>query len=147
LHALKYKNRPEVGVMLGKVLGQKIADARIMKPDIIIPVPLHPSRKRKRGYNQSAKFAEGLSVKLNIPFSDTIVARLVKTDTQTKKNKLNRWQNVSEVFHVKDPLTVKGKRILLVDDVVTTGATIEACAHILKQNGCAEINIACIAEA
>jgi ComF family protein len=147
LHALKYKNRPEVGVMLGKVLGQKIVDACIMKPDIIIPIPLHPSRKRKRGYNQSAKFAEGLSVKLNIPFSDTIIARLVKTETQTKKNKLNRWQNVSEVFHVKDPLTVKGKRILLVDDVVTTGATIEACAHILKQNGCAEINIACIAEA
>lgn len=147
LHALKYKNRPEVGIMLGKVLGQKIADARIMKPDIIIPVPLHPSRKRKRGYNQSAKFAEGLSVKLDIPFSDTIIARLVKTDTQTKKNKLNRWQNVSEVFHVKDPLTVKGKRILLVDDVITTGATIEACAYILKQNGCTEINIACIAEA
>ena len=147
LHALKYKNRPEVGVMLGKVLGQKLADARIVKPEIIIPVPLHPSRKRKRGYNQSAKFAEGLAVKLNIPFSDTIITRLVKTDTQTKKNKLNRWQNVSEVFHVKDPATVKGKRILLVDDVVTTGATIEACAHILKQNGCAEINIACIAEA
>jgi ComF family protein len=147
LHALKYKNRPEVGVMLGKVLGQKLADASIVKPDIIIPVPLHPSRKRKRGYNQSAKFAEGLAVKLNIPFSDTIITRLVKTDTQTKKNKLNRWQNVSEVFYVKDPFTVKGKRILLVDDVVTTGATIEACAHILKQNGCAEINIACIAEA
>lgn len=147
LHALKYKNRPEVGVMLGKVLGQKIADAQIMKPDIIIPVPLHSSRKRKRGYNQSAKFAEGLSVKLNIPFSDTIITRIVKTDTQTKKTKLNRWQNVSEVFHVKDPLAVKGKRILLVDDVVTTGATIEACAHILKQNGCVEINIACIAEA
>jgi ComF family protein len=147
LHALKYKNRPEVGIMLGKVLGQKLADAGIVKPDVIIPVPLHSSRKRKRGYNQSAKFAEGLSLKLEIPFSDTIITRLVKTDTQTKKNKLNRWQNVSEVFHVKDPFAVNGKRILLVDDVVTTGATIEACAHILKQNGCTEINIACIAEA
>lgn len=147
LHALKYKNRPEVGIMLGKVLGQRIQDSEIEKSDLIIPVPLHPSRKRKRGYNQSAKFAEGLSQKLSVPFSDGILSRKIKTETQTKKSKLNRWQNVSEVFQVKDPHTVKGKRILLVDDVITTGATIEACAHVLKQNGCAEISIVCIAEA
>ncbi|HEY9047334.1 MAG TPA: phosphoribosyltransferase family protein [Ohtaekwangia sp.] len=148
LHALKYKHQPEIGIMLGKVLGQRLAETSGWnQSDLIIPVPLHKSRRRKRGYNQSAKFAEGLSEKLTIPFSDDILEKKVKTDTQTKKNKLNRWQNVDEVFHVKNPLAIKDKRILLVDDVITTGATVEACAQTLIKNGCRAIQVASIAEA
>jgi ComF family protein len=148
LHALKYKNQPELGIMLGYLYGERIVSAKQATAfDLIIPVPLHPTRKRKRGYNQSAKFAEGLSQKLDVPFSDDLVERKIKTQTQTRKTKLNRWQNVSEVFHVKSVDSIRDKSILLVDDVVTTGATLEACGNYLLQAGCASLSIACIAEA
>lgn len=147
LHQLKYKNHPEIGVMLGRVYGEKLVEANLASAfDVILPVPLHPSRKRKRGYNQSAKFAEGLSEKLGIPFSDTLLVRQRKTETQTRKSKLNRWENMAEVFRIVDPQRVEGKRILLVDDVITTGATIETCGHVLLLAGCATVSMACIAE-
>lgn len=134
--------------MLGNVYGDRMIDANLAGAfDLIIPVPLHPSRKRKRGYNQSAKFAEGLGQKLGIPFSDDLVRRKVKTETQTRKTKLNRWQNVTEVFEIKSPDMIQGKKILLVDDVVTTGATLEACGNFLLEAGCASLSIACLAEA
>src|SRR5688572_24590769 len=98
LHALKYKNQPELGVLLGALYGDRLAAHYANAFDLIIPVPLHQSRKRKRGYNQSATFAEGLSQTLKIPFSDALLIRNIKTETQTRKTKLNRWQNVSEVF-------------------------------------------------
>jgi len=148
LHALKYKNHPEIGVMLGKVYGTRLNDAELSSEfDLILPVPLHESRKRKRGYNQSAKFAEGLSEKLNIPFSDSLLTRARNTQTQTKKTRFSRWQNVSDVFLVRNISGIKGKRILLVDDVITTGATIEACGQTLINNGCCSLSIACLAEA
>lgn len=148
LHALKYKNHPELAVMLGNLYGERMIDGNFSGVfDLIIPVPLHPSRKRKRGYNQSAKFAEGLSQKLQIPYSDDIMERTIKTDTQTRKSKLSRWQNINEVFRVKNAEAIKCKKILLVDDVVTTGATLEACGTQLLELGCAALSIACIAEA
>ncbi len=148
LHALKYRNEPTLGVMLGNVYGDRMMSANLANAfDLIIPVPLHVSRKRKRGYNQSAKFAEGLSEKLGIDSSDDLVERKIKTATQTRKTKLNRWQNVMEVFHVKDSAAIESKNILLVDDVVTTGATLEACGNDIIRSGCASLSIACIAEA
>lgn len=148
LHNLKYKNHPEIGVMLGKVYGTKLIDSGLSSEfDLILPVPLHESRKRKRGYNQSAKFADGLSQKLNIPFTDSLLTRAVNTQTQTRKTRLNRWQNVSDVFQIKDNNEIKGKHILLVDDVITTGATIEACGQKLLENGCEKLSIACLADA
>lgn len=148
LHGLKYKNQPELGVMLGNVYGDRLTEVLPEKTfEIIIPVPLHASRQRKRGYNQSAKFAEGLSQALGIPYSDEIMERKIKTETQTRRNKLNRWQNVNEVFQVKQSDLVCQKRILLVDDVITTGATLEAAGNCLLQAGCATLSIACIAEA
>src|SRR5688572_3627551 len=91
LHALKYKDHPEVGLMLGKVYAAKMRESGLSEEfDVVIPVPLHPARKRKRGYNQSAKFAEGLSEKLGIPFSEDAVERVVRTETQTRKTKLSR---------------------------------------------------------
>jgi ComF family protein len=137
LHVLKYKNQPELGIMLGNLYGDRMACGNLGEAfEIIVPVALHSSRKRKRGYNQSAKFAEGLSEVLGIPFSDEIIERKVKTETQTRKTKLNRWQNVTEVFQVKNLDLVQNKNILLVDDVVTTGATLEACGSCLLNAGC-----------
>ncbi len=147
LHALKYNNHPEIGETIGEVYGQELQQAGYdQKFNLIVPVPLHASRKRKRGYNQSEKFAAGLSKNLNIPFSDALL-RATKTETQTRKTKLKRWQNVSEVFRVKDLDQIRNQNILLVDDVITTGATIEACAQVLLTEGCSSISIASIAYA
>lgn len=148
LHALKYKNNPEIGIALGRFYGQKLKDSNKPLPfDLIIPVPLHDARLRKRGYNQSAKFAEGLAEKLNIPLGTDVVSRNVRTSTQTRKTKVERWENVARVFKVVSPPVVTGKHILLVDDVVTTGATIEACGSVLVQSGARLVSIACIAVA
>jgi ComF family protein len=148
LHQLKYHNHPEVGIRLGHAFGFDLVKAGHQNSfDLIIPVPLHPSRKRKRGYNQSAKFAEGLSDILKIPYDDDVSLRTVSTSTQTKKNKLQRWENVESVFSIHHIDQIKEKRILLVDDVITTGATIEACGNHLLKNGCKELSVACIAEA
>lgn len=146
LHAIKYRNLPELGVSLGRMYGHDLLGANYKdRFDIIVPVPLHKAKKRRRGYNQSEEFGKGLAEVLEIPCSDKIMERSVMTDTQTRKSKLNRWENVSEVFLVVNPGAVAGKRILLVDDVVTTGATLEACGVALLEAGCKELSIACIA--
>ena len=149
LHQLKYRNHPEIGVTLGQFYGEKMKNESDVRShvDLIIPIPLHPARKRKRGYNQSAKFAEGLSERLEIPFTDELLERRIKTETQTRKTKLNRWENISGVFGAKIPGPIDGKKILLVDDVITTGSTLEACAQVLIDQGCQQLHIACIAEA
>jgi len=147
LHSLKYSNHPEIGVTLGEVYGHELLQAQYdQKFSVIVPVPLHPSRRRKRGYNQSEEFARGLSQSLNVPFTDAL-ARTAKTETQTRKTKLKRWQNVSEVFRVKEEDQIINRDILLVDDVITTGATIEACAQVLLKEGCSSVSIASIAYA
>ena len=115
--------------------------------DLIVPIPLHESRKRRRGYNQSAKFAEGLSASLQVPWADDIAKRKTKTTTQTRKTKTERWENVKDVFQIEQPEKIINKRILLVDDVMTTGATLEACGQQFLNHGCLELSIACMAEA
>ena len=130
---------------MGKLFGRELKENQIDQFDLIVPVPLHNSRKRKRGYNQSAKFAEGLSESLSVPWDESISLRTQSTTTQTKKNKIERWENVKDVFAVHSD-QVRGKHILLVDDVITTGATIEACGKHLTAQGCL-LSIACIAEA
>lgn len=146
LHALKYNNHPEIGEMLGEVYGSELKQTDFAF-DLIIPVPLHASKKRLRGYNQSEEFAKGLSKGLDIPFSPDTLVRVTKTETQTRKTKLMRWQNVSEVFQIENSDRIKGRHVLLVDDVITTGATIEACALALLENGCEKLSIASIAYA
>ena len=146
LHALKYRNQPELGKALGRMYGHDLVTAGYKAHfDLIVSVPLHPSKKRRRGYNQSEEFGKGLAEILDIPCSDTYLRRLIKTDTQTRKSRLNRWKNVSEVFEVSRVEKINGQRILLVDDVVTTGATLEASGKALLDAGCKELSIACIA--
>lgn len=134
IHQLKYKGQKEVGVTIGKLYGQElklIEEFRLA--DIIIPVPLHKKKQRKRGYNQSEYFAEGLSQGMNIKTDFKSLYRALASETQTRKSRFNRWKNVESVFQLRDKISLSGKHILLVDDVITTGATLEACAHTLLQ--------------
>ncbi len=146
LHALKYKNQPELGRMLGRVYGNELLNSGYQDQfDLIIPVPLHPLKKRRRGYNQSEEFGLGLAEPLNIACTEEYLKRISLTGTQTKRTKLKRWENVKSVFEAVSPESLYDKRILLVDDVVTTGATLEAAGQTLLDAGCKELSIACIA--
>jgi len=113
--------------------------------DIVVPVPLHAGKQRKRGYNQAAVFAAGIAAELGKPVAEKAVSRMKHTETQTRKSRAERVENVRDVFQVKRQAIVNNKRILLVDDVLTTGATLEACAGALLQAGAASVSIASIA--
>jgi ComF family protein len=128
LHELKYKDQRVVGQELGRLFGLELRDTPFSKADLLIPVPLHPSKQRKRGYNQSELIADGVSQVLHIPVRNNLIIRKMKTTTQTRKNRFDRWLNVKDTFQVQDIAALKNKHLLLVDDVITTGATIEACA-------------------
>ncbi len=133
MHQLKYKNKPEIGVFLGKQFGIYLSKSpNFSDVDMIIPVPLHPKKQKKRGYNQSERIASGLSESTKKPLNTTVLLRGKFTETQTRKSRFSRWENVNDVFHVADPDEIKGKHVLLVDDVITTGATIEACVNKLN---------------
>lgn len=148
LHALKYDRHPEIGEALGEVYGEELKKVELdQRFDCIVPVPLHPIRKQNRGYNQSEEFGRGLSKSLNIPLVGDALVRTVKTESQTRKSKLNRWRNVTEVFQLREPAQIYNRRVLLVDDVITTGATIEACAQELVSSATALVSIASIAYA
>jgi ComF family protein len=148
LHQLKYNQHPEVGVRLGQAYGRELSQHGYDKHfDLIVPVPLHSTRQRQRGYNQSAKFAEGLSLAMNIPWDESVSVRTQSSETQTHKSKSERWDNVKDVFSIDSSSKVMNKRILLVDDVITTGATLEACGQHLLSKGCRQLSIACLAEA
>lgn len=146
LHALKYNDNQEIGVMLGKWYGALLKTHQLEKDfDLILPVPLHLSKLKKRGYNQSDCFAEGLSVSLGVEWSSQVLIRRKATETQTRKGRFDRWLNVNEIFDVADKNLVENKNILLVDDVITTGATIESCLNILNSCHPKSMSIASIA--
>lgn len=148
LHSLKYRNNQLLGVELGQWYGYDLLAANLAQHfDYIIPVPLHASRLRSRGYNQSELFAQGLSAIMGVPCISTAVVRSTATSTQTKKARYARWLNVEAVFEAKDTAAIKGKHLLLVDDVVTTGATLEALGQVFLEAGCKGISIVTIAYA
>lgn len=145
LHQLKYSGQKEVGVRLGELVGAEIKnEARFTDANAIIPVPLHPKKLQQRGYNQSALLAYGMSNRMKVPVEEKWLQRQLHTDSQTRKGRYERWENVSEAFVCAAPQAVLGKTLLLVDDVLTTGATLEACAKPLQQAG-ATILIATLA--
>lgn len=146
IHQLKYNHKPEVGFWLGQTFGHQIRDfVSLDPPDVIIPVPLHKSRERKRGYNQSECIANGLSSALGIPVDSMSLLRNFATATQTKKSRFFRSENMASAFTVAKPESLKGKHLLVVDDVITTGATVEACALALLAVPGVRISIAAIA--
>ncbi|MCZ4242897.1 ComF family protein [Pedobacter punctiformis] len=146
IHNLKYNNKTEVGLILGNLLGERLKTSSLYQDiDLIVPVPLHLKKFRLRGYNQSTFIAAGIAQKMNVPFDDSILLRSIATESQTRKSRYNRYENMLEVFTVKNQQSVLNKHILIVDDVITTGATLEACASILLNNGAAKISIAALA--
>lgn len=145
LHLLKYRNRPDLGMALGIWFGQALRSQEYAQNwQIICPVPLHQMKQKRRGYNQSEEFAKGLSQSLNLPVKNLLI-RKVYTDTQTKKSRLERLKNVSQVFDIQYNNAIKGNNILLVDDVITTGATLCSCANLLLANGAKNVDLATIA--
>lgn len=146
LHNLKYNGKTEVGEILGKLLAQKLKENESYQDiDYIIPVPLHKSKLKKRGYNQCTHIAIGLVETLKIPVLENNLIRLQKTESQTKKSRYLRFQNMQKVFDVQDEALLLGKHILLIDDVITTGGTIEACGNALIAAGIGKLSIAGIA--
>lgn len=148
VHQLKYKGRKEVGVFTGKMLGKEIWTVQEYH-DIqrIIPVPLHPRKFKKRGYNQSEQIAIGLSEATGLPVDISSFVRTVASETQTRKARFARFENVKEIFYVSDPEALADQHILLVDDVITTGSTLESCANVLLKVPGIKISIASIAYA
>jgi len=130
LYALKYKGKKEIGIHFGEYYGKLLKESeQFSEINVIIPVPLHPKKLRKRGYNQSEAIAEGLSRGMEIPYLAQAVVRQRFTETQTKKSRINRWENVKDVFEVINPAALENRNILICDDVLTSGATIEAVAQ------------------
>lgn len=142
IHELKYKNNPEAGIFLGHELGKALSEAPLFQGlDYLIPVPLHPKKERKRGYNQSQMIAQGISDAIGVPIGDGFLVRSENTSTQTQKTREERWKNVRDIFELRHGDRLEGKYVLLVDDVLTTGATLEACA--LQLSSVKGIRISC----
>jgi ComF family protein len=137
IHNLKYKGIRDVGYELGRIYGETLKNSDFTDDiDIIIPVPLHPSKKRVRGFNQSDIISQGLSEATGLPVDKLLLSRITVSSSQTKKSRYERWTNVEGIFSVADVANLRGKHVLLVDDVITTGSTIESCAsELLKTEG------------
>ncbi len=146
LHQLKYKGGKYVGTVVGELLGNDLKKAKYFKGiDFVIPVPLHKNKLKKRGYNQSEWIAKGVAEAMNISINTTTLFRKEDSQTQTRKSRYKRWENVGEIFGIATN-ELEGKKVLLIDDVVTTGATIEACAQVLIKQNC-KVYVATIAYA
>lgn len=148
LHQFKYHGRRDVGWYMGRQMGLIIAASdNSGQFDGLVPVPLYYTKEKKRGYNQSAILCEGMAEILHLPVLPHAISRIHATESQTHKTRMNRWENVQSAFEIRKAGQLKGRHVLLVDDVVTTGATIEACARpILKIPG-AKVSVAALAMA
>jgi ComF family protein len=136
IHHLKYKGRKEAGVFLGELIGSRLLESDMKAVDLIVPVPLHPARLRRRGFNQSTIIAEGIASVLNKPLHEKALRRSKYTSTQTRRGRYERWKNVEGLFICPSSAAVENKHVLLVDDVVTTGSTLEAAgSELLKCDG------------
>lgn len=146
IHSLKYKNQTALGHKLGTMLGERLKLSVLYHDiDLIIPVPLHPTKERIRGYNQSKYIADGIAAALQIPVSNTHLLRINATESQTKKSRYVRYENMDSVFSVSNGKDLEKLHILLVDDVITTGATLEACGMSLLNCGIKKLSVAALA--
>ena len=140
IHHLKYYGKKEIGMLLGKLFGRDLLGSEFIKPiDFLVPVPLHPKREKIRGYNQAEVIARGMSEATSLPVSTGNLIRVIFNPTQTKRTKTQRWENVKGIFDVVNPSLYEKKHLLLVDDVITTGSTLEACGLALEK--CKEVKL------
>jgi len=145
MHQLKYNAKTRIGIKIGQMYGKWLNETPAYQDiDMIVPVPLHPDKEKKRGYNQSFFFAMGLGDAMGVRYSKDYLFKTRNNESQTKKGRLDRWDNVKSVFRVQNEEELEGKHILLVDDVITTGSTLEACAHALREVG-ARVSVATMA--
>jgi len=146
IHQLKYKGRKDIGFLLGRLMGKDLIESPYFKSiDYIIPVPLHKAKQNKRGYNQSEEIAKGISEEMKIPLNTKTLKRISFTNTQTRKKRFERWENVKDVFVVENPQNAENKHILLVDDVCTTGSTLISCIEELSSIKNIKISVATLA--
>ena len=147
MHQFKYKGNKAIGLQLGKIMGKQLQISGNFVVDALVPLPLFAAKQKKRGYNQATVLCEGISLITGIPVLDKAVIRPAHTETQTKKNRIERWKNIEGRFVLSGGVSISGKHVLLVDDVVTTGATLESCGSELLQAEGLKLSIAtlCIA--
>ncbi len=131
MHQFKYKGDKDLGFQLGRIMGEQILKSGRFPVDALIPLPLFPAKQKRRGYNQATVLCEGMAAAMHIPVLDKAITRPQHTETQTKKGRIERWKNMEGKFILSEPEAIKNKHLLLVDDVVTTGATFEACGNEL----------------
>ena len=131
MHQFKYKGNRELGIQLGRMMGEQIMNSGRFDADALVPLPLFPVKEKRRGYNQATVLCQGIAERMKIPILDKAITRPQHTETQTKKGRIERWKNMEGKFILSDPNAIKNKHLLLVDDVVTTGATLEACGNEL----------------
>ncbi len=148
IHKLKYKGHKEIGLYLGRMFGNQLNGSELFRTaDIIIPVPLHPRKEHKRGYNQSLMIGEGMASRMNARVFPDVLYRKIHTSSQTKKSRYERWENVKDTFEIKKGERLERKHVILVDDVITTGATLEACGNKLLEIPHIRLSIASLAYA
>lgn len=148
IHNLKYKGHENIGIILGDWYAEDLKEIILtIEADEIIPVPLHPKKYKERGYNQVTTFGQSLSENLNLDYNETILFRKVYSKTQSKKNLLGRMEGIETIFDVHYTEKDHNKHFILIDDVITTGATLEACSHALLKIPGAKISIICMAMA
>ncbi|WP_375443303.1 ComF family protein [uncultured Fibrella sp.] len=147
IHQLKYRGKRDLGFQLGRWCGQELMELKGIptQADMLIPVPIHPRRRQQRGYNQSEWIADGLSQSLGIVSRTDVMERTQFVASQTRKNRIERWKNVADVFQVTKPIAVRGQHVIVIDDVLTTGATLEACVTQLRAAGATTVGIITIA--
>jgi len=147
MHQFKYKTNRELGMQLGRMMGEQLKRSGRFNADALIPLPLFPAKEKRRGYNQATVLCQGMQGIMDIPILDKVITRPQHTETQTKKGRIERWKNMEGKFILIDPAAIQGKHLVLVDDVVTTGATLEACgAELLKgENASLSVVTLCVA--
>lgn len=147
MHLFKYNMQKELGLQLGRMMGQHLLKSGRLQADVLVPLPLYPSKEKKRGYNQARVLCEGIADCLRLPIVDKAVIRKESTSSQTSKRRIERWQNMEGKFELINPCYLENKHLLLIDDVITTGATLEACGQELLKVSNSRLSIAtlCIA--
>jgi ComF family protein len=144
IHQFKYKGNRELGLQLGSIMGYALDRSDRFSVDALVPLPLFPHKEKRRGFNQSEILCRGIAEYLHVPVLTDVIIRPTHTETQTHKGRIERWKNMEGKFVVTNPGAIEGKHLLLVDDVITTGATLESCGAELLKAANTQLSITCL---